>query len=296
MKRILFQSLLALALLPVAWASPAQEDPGTRNPEDFTGNYIRFTETGKGEGLVETALKSFSKPDGTLVTLIGVIHVADASYFTIMERLFEEYDAVLYEMIRDDSVDPSQAGESDHPVSLMQKGMRSMLGLEFQLDAIDYSRTNFVHADLDPASFAALQEERGESLFGVLLKASLEERDRQLTGQSEAVNPFQMLFALTQDDSEHRLKFLLGKQMSQMDAVLASVDETPDGQGSVLLSGRNDKALEVLGRELDAGKKKLAIFYGAGHMTDMEEKLEAMGFAQVSERWLIAWDIRRQSR
>jgi len=39
------------------------------------------------------------------------------------------------------------------------------------------------------------------------------------------------------------------------------------------------------------GKKKIAIFYGAAHMTDMSKRLEAMGFSPVSTRWNLAWDL-----
>ena len=40
-----------------------------------------------------------------------------------------------------------------------------------------------------------------------------------------------------------------------------------------------------------AGKKKLGIFYGAAHLPDMEQRVEAMGFKKVSAQWKVAWDM-----
>ncbi len=40
--------------------------------------------------------------------------------------------------------------------------------------------------------------------------------------------------------------------------------------------------------------QRIAIFYGAAHMPDMEERLLAMGFTKTGERWLRAWDLRKR--
>ena len=42
--------------------------------------------------------------------------------------------------------------------------------LDFQLDAIDYSAKNFVHADLDAETFRKMQEQRGETFEMLFLK------------------------------------------------------------------------------------------------------------------------------
>jgi hypothetical protein len=45
---------------------------------------------------------------------------------------------------------------------------------------------------------------------------------------------------------------------------------------------------------LDQGKEKVAIFYGAGHLPDMAQRLE-QEFQMSSGRttWLDAWDLTR---
>lgn len=258
----------------------------------FSPEFVRFVKTAKKEGHVDTAVKSyFRERDQVLVTLAAVVHIGDSGYYDKLQKLFESYDAVLYEMIRDQDVTPSAEIDTDHPISQLQMGMKTMLDLEFQLERIDYGRTNFVHADLDPESFANLQAERGETLFGVLLRAALEEQSRQNENPEQALNPFELLFALGSNDRSHQLKFLLGQQMGNVEAMLGSVDKSADGKGSAILSGRNEHVMKVLNGQIMEAKKKLVIFYGAGHMPDLEKRLLSEDFKMVTEHWNVAWDI-----
>ena len=67
-------------------------------------------------------------------------------------------------------------------------------------------------------------------------------------------------------------------------------------EGSVILTERNDVALEVLKRELASGHKKIGIFYGAAHLPDMKEKLaKDFGFKHTSTQWVIAWDLPKRA-
>ena len=46
-------------------------------------------------------------------------------------------------------------------------------------------------------------------------------------------------------------------------------------------------------RELKAGKKKLAIFYGAGHLLDMHQRLlRDYKMTQTKFEWLDAWPLK----
>ena len=55
---------------------------------------------------------------------------------------------------------PGDSG-SNHPISLLQNGMKDLLELEFQLKGIDYTRKNMVHADMSPDQFAeSMQQAR----------------------------------------------------------------------------------------------------------------------------------------
>ncbi len=257
-------------------------------------SFIRFQADGQNAGHVETAVKTYTRADGVTVTLFAALHVADQAYYDQLEEKFERCDALLYEMVRDTEVAMTTKVGTDNPLSQLQIGMKRMLGLEFQLEAIDYTRPNFVHADLDPDTFFRLQEERGESILGLMLQAILAEQARQANNPQATVSGLQLLMAFFSSDRAHTLKLLLGQQMEQMEAMLAGIDRGADGQGSVLVQGRNEHAMRVLDREIKLGKRKVGIFYGAGHMPDFERRLEALGFKKTQENWLTAWDIRRQ--
>jgi hypothetical protein len=274
----------------VAIAEQAQA-PATN---EVLRSFVRFESTGRGEGRVDTAVTTYRREDGVTVALVAAVHVGDRGYYEELQRLFEDYDALLYEMIRDGDQLGAERVDVSNPLSQFQIGMKSMLGLEFQLEAMDYSRANFVHADLDPDTFFRLQEERGETILGLMVRAMLEEHSRQANNPQAAMSGFQLLAALLSSDRAHALKLVLGQQMDQMEAALAGIDQGPDGQGSVLVSGRNEHAMRVLEEQIRGGKRRLGIFYGAGHMPDLERRLVALGFKKEGERWLTAWDIRRR--
>jgi hypothetical protein len=277
---------------PVAVAEQTQT-PATN---EVLRSFVRFESIGRGEGRVDTAVTTYRREDGVKVALVAAVHVGDRSYYEELQRLFEDYDALLYEMIRDGDQLAVERVDTSNPLSQFQLGMKSMLGLEFQLEAMDYGRSNFVHADLDPETFFRLQEERGETILGLMVRAMLEEHSRQANNPQGAMSGFQLLAALLSPDRAHALKLVLGQQMDQMEAAMAGIDQGPGGQGSVLVSGRNEHAMRVLEEQIRKGKRRLGIFYGAGHMPDLERRLTALGFEKVDHRWLTAWDIRRGSK
>ena len=93
-------------------------------------------------------------------------------------------------------------------------------------------------------------------------------------------------------DSAHALrevKRVLAEQIEDVEGSLLAI-EGPEG--STLVSGRNKAALEVLRKQIAGGKKKIAIFYGAAHMSDFQRRLrEEFHLAPSSTRWLAAWKM-----
>jgi hypothetical protein len=52
----------------------------------------------------------------------------------------------------------------------------------------------------------------------------------------------------------------------------------------------------VLQKEIDKGHKRIGVFYGAGHLPDMEQRLaDDFGLKRAGETWLVAWDLQRSS-
>lgn len=261
---------------------------------DSEVTFMRFVELADHEGHVDTAIQTYRHPSGVEVALVGAVHIGDKAYYEVLNKRFTRYDSVLYEMIKDDEVDPSELSGSGHPVSQMQLAMKNMLGLAFQLEGVDYSAKNFIHADLDPATFSKLQGEKGENFFTLALQSFFQEQRMMASGQLSGFSSLSLLMALASKDREHTLKWMFAQQLSELESMLAGIDQGMDGKGSVILRGRNDKAFQVLASEIRSGKKRLAVFYGAGHMPDMDRRLDEMGFRRVREEWLVAWDLMRK--
>jgi hypothetical protein len=227
------------------------------------------------------------------VDLVGAVHIADQAYYDKLNERFEGYDAVLYELVAaKGTVVPRGRGTSNsHPLGALQNAMKSMLEVEHQLEQIDYTRPNFVHADLSPDEFFESMDDRDESfieLYFRIMGASLAQQSEQsAAGESPEL---EFMAAMLSEERPRRFKILLAKQFESMESVMLALSGP---QGSTLITERNTRALDVLQEQLDEGQERLAIFYGAGHLADMTEQLEKrFGMRPVLVEWLQAWDLR----
>lgn len=221
------------------------------------------------------------------VDLIGAVHVGEKSYYAGLNRRFKKYDAVLYELVSQDDVRPQPGARSGNPISTLQVGMKNILGLEFQLDGIDYQAKNFVHADMSPEQFAASMKDRNESIWTMMAQMM----GAGLAAQSgRNASDTDLIFALFDKNRSIQLKRYMAGQMEDMEGAMRVLDGP---QGSAIITERNKAAIKVLGDEIVQGKKHLAIFYGAGHLLDMERRIhEDFGLQRTGIEWLEAWNLR----
>jgi len=274
--------------------------PNTSQPADT--KFVRFQDDGDGQGLLETAIATYEGKNGEKVDLISAVHVADAGYYARLARSFDGYESLLYEMVKGKGVEPPAPGrrkatESGGMISMFQRMMRDTLKLEFQVEAIDYRSKNFVHADLDAETFQKLSDERGESLIRLMLNSALAAMGRSETDKNKT-DPnlgMKMFLALFSKDRARILKYLLAKELQDMEELMAGLSKGPDGKGSVILIERNKHLMKVLHQRLDQGEKKLGVFYGGAHLHDIEERIfKEIGLKRTSVRWEKAWEIRKQ--
>ena len=284
-----------------AAATPATEADEPKAEPSTEKKWIRVLRDSDGKPVslqtsvveyVATEGSTIAKP-GVHVDLIGAIHVGDRGYYRELNRLFQDYDALLYELVAPKgTVVPRGRGTSNrNPLGALQNGMKSLLGLEHQLEWINYQRSNFVHADMSPDEFFQRMKDRGESFLNLYFRVVGSEMARQskqnAKGRSTELQLFTALFA---DDRERKIKIALANQFEDMDQLMQAFNG-PDG--STLITERNKAAMDVLKEQLANGHRKLAIFYGAGHLEDMDERLiHEFGMKPVRVRWLDAWDLR----
>lgn len=243
---------------------------------------------------METAVVSYAPQDcgktSPSVDLIAAVHIADQGYFDQLNRLFDTYDVVLYELVAPKGARVVKGGGGNHPVSLLQKGMTSTLELAYQLDIIDYGKKNFVHADLTPDQLAAAMKEQDESPWTMIIRMMGYGMAQQ--GQAGA-SQAQMIAALFSKDRSLGLKRAMAEQFRNLDGSASAIDQVT---GSIIISRRNKAAIEELGKVLKDGKKKVAIFYGAAHMPDFQTRLkEDFDLVPISTKWLVAWDMKEKA-
>ncbi|MEM7203774.1 MAG: hypothetical protein AAF628_26155 [Planctomycetota bacterium] len=277
--------------VPAAAAASRPSDDSSGEPHEFT----RFVRVGEDEGRFETAVTKYRNAQGAEVSLVAAVHIADAAHYDDLNELFGEFDAVLYELVAEEGDRPSP----DAPrrsnvgmVSMLQGMLKSGLELEFQLNAIDYTKDRFVHADLTPQSFKESMEERGESFLSMFFKLMMQEMRKAQEAADEGDGPqeYDVVSAFRGRYGRHTMRMMFAEQLGRIEAMASGA-----GEGTTLLEGRNERALEVLAEQLGKGRRRLAIYYGAAHMPGIEKTLlEEMGFEFVSERWLLAWDISKR--
>jgi hypothetical protein len=289
--RIRFRvSILCAAICITALASAQSTQPASK--------FLRFVPDDHDGGVLQTSVVTYRNSAGVTVDLIAAIHIAQADYFHELDKSFEQYDALLYEMVKPaDFNPPANFKPSTRPanlsrpmgwVGMLQHFLKNSLGLAFQLDEINYARPNFVHADMDVDTFLQRQEDRGESIFSLMLQQMLRELSRDDPGYQPGLGD--ILLAMQSPDRNRQIKLMLAREFDHMEDMLAGLDG-PDG--SVIVGERNEAALKVLREQIAKGKKKLGIFYGAGHLKGMEKILTTdMGFKQVGDpKWRVAWDM-----
>jgi hypothetical protein len=291
--------VLPLVLL-AAWlraADPAAKPPAAAEAGGSKGkNYIRVTHDSRGNPLaLETSIVRLV-PEGTdhpgvSVDLISAVHVADQSYYEALNKRFADYDVVLYELVAPEgTVVPKGGGNRNrNALSAVQNGMKDLLALEYQLAGVDYSKKNFVHADFSPEEFSKSMEDKGESFWTIFFRLMAAGMVQQ-ANHPENANELDLMMALFDRDRAVKLKRIMAEQFADMDLLVTAFNGP---EGSTLITERNKAALKVLAKEIDAGKKKIAIFYGGGHMPDMEPRvISDFHMKRDSQQWLEAWNLR----
>ena len=301
---------LFLAALDLRADQPLATTPAMRQAAMAEG-FLRLVDEGAAGGRLETSDVTYRNADGVTVRLVSVVHIGERPYYRDIGRSFEGDDAVLYELVKPKDAGvpvPDQVREGERGgaagVGEFQRMLKDVLNLDFQLDAIDYTARNFVHADLDAETFRKLQEQRGETFEMLLLKQLMKAMQPQV-GQdgpqapgpdatAPEIDPERMLRDMirlvTLPDAERRVKLMLARQMVSVEAGAAGFFGDPEN--NVIVTERNKVAMTVLSDTIASGKKKISVFYGAAHMPDFARRLDALGFKPVATEWRTAWDLR----
>jgi hypothetical protein len=305
--------LLQTFLVVVISAAARAEEVAVKTEPALGTEWVRLKVDGKGEPLaLEVAIvryvpirtaKQFAThlPEGKLpnareyVDLIGAVHVGDLAYYAQLNLWFKQYQALLYELVapKGTRVERGRGTSNMHPVGAMQNSIKSMLEIEHQLEQVDYTRPNFVHADMSPEEFGQSMNDRDESFMQMYARmmgqAIAQQTELADGGMSTDFDIFSAMFAT---DRARMLKIAIAKQFQSMESMLSGMS---GAEGSTLITERNKRALEVLRKQQRMGKRKLGIFYGAGHLNDMNDRLiKDFHMQPVGITWIEAWNLREK--
>ena len=280
---------LVVATIAVAAAEPARAEG--QKPKE--GDYVRLVRDASDRPVAfDTAVVRFAPADGRAVPtvdLVAAVHIGDGKYYDELNRRFRTYDSVLYELIAPagTKIPEGQELPTNNPVSVVQKLLRDVLELQFQLERVRYNRPNMVHADMTPDQLAQAMRDRGESVFSILMRMMIQSMAQQ---NASSASDVQLLMALFDPNRALALKRVMAEQFESLGGSLAAIGGP---QGTSLIEGRNGVALRVLREKLHAGQRNVAIFYGAGHMKDFDKRLRSdFGMRPVKTEWITAWDMK----
>lgn len=287
--------LLLLSAKGVTLAQEVPPEPPNGESRETKRQFIRIARD-ENQKLVamETAIVRFKPQAGTggpeYVDLVGAVHVGEGKYYRELNKVFKTYDAVLYELVAPEGTRIPKNGKRQGggtAIGSVQQSMKSMLELEYQLEKIDYTKKNLIHADMSPGEFAQSMETREESFSKMFWRMLGQGMAQQRQGKGN--NDVAMLFAFFSNDRALRLKRIMAQQFEDLEGQMLAING-PDG--STIITERNKKCFDVLSREIKAGKKRIAVFYGAGHLADMETRLiRDFGMQRENTRWLEAWKL-----
>ncbi len=297
--------LLTISALVVGCRTSSRQAAVAEKPFEPPAPYVRASTIESNTLELQIAARRFmpARGKGPVVWLTGVSHIGTSNYFAQLQRHLDAQTLVLFEGVGEHSQDFKRTQEEKAADAAaakaggagLQSSLASSLGLVFQLDTIDYDRPNFRHSDLSIREIRELlAEPRG-------------------SGGGDAANDFDNLLSMMQGDSFMNIvmQFGLGilasspklQAMSKVTLieVITEMGGDPSRLGAlspelrqlleVLIAKRNQRVIEDLKTALkEAGPKgSVSIFYGTGHMNEMETRLrKELHYQPVEDIWFPA--------
>lgn len=288
--RVLSSTLLTttccLLLVACGAVAPVQPPPVGKLPRVIgehsqARGYARTIQSAPDTFTTQTASRLFRKAGAPEIDLVGAIHIAQPDYYQRLQKRLDQSDLVLFEGVTARKSDEiATSGENKG----VYKRMADSLGLQVQNAGIDYKRSSFQRCDLSLEEMVQILDQEilqggPKAAAAAQAKAEFSELKHMLSGKSILTNLVMGLIGTSPLLREHVLLMTVssglgndtGKQLSPR-------------LKQLILEDRNARVATDL-RKL-AGSisrhRRIAIFYGAAHLPDLERRLRSMGYSPVS--------------
>jgi hypothetical protein len=283
------------------------------------GTYTRIANPDSNTVQLQIALRKFvpAQNSGPAVWLAAVMHVGETNYYEALQHFLDKQTVVLYEGINAEAhphhvhdaanasapaPTPASSSSGTNSGYSMQSTLAHSLGLVFQLEAIDYDRTNFLNSDLSIQQIQNImaegtrpagpgQEGKGSAPFDTLLQI--------MDGSSflGSLFKFGMQFLAASPQLQAVAKLTLIEAVGRLKGDLSDMQGLPPEWKDlikVLIEARNKNLMDDLKDELKKvpPSGSIAVFYGAGHMDDLEKRITGeLHYRLADETWLTAFSV-----
>ncbi len=259
--------------------------------------YHRSIQSGVDTFTIQTGSRLLRKAGSPDIDLVGAMHAAEPAYYKKLQSDLNRADLVLFEGVVDESQQQAEEAMSDaQRQKAYQKSAYSRLaashGLVAQHTSINYESSRFRRCDMSVQQMdALLKSEMASGGSGAKASTAAGEEfasvRKVLSGQSWAANAVIGLISMSPALTA-RTRLML----------VASGSESNDDDSSLhprleqlIREDRNAfvmKEVTTIMRK-EKGHQRIAIFYGAAHLADLQKRFAALGYRPVeSIRWYDA--------
>jgi hypothetical protein len=306
-----------IAALLAGCSSPREASSHRASDSTFVPeSYVRINNADSNHIQLQIAAREFAPKhsNSPVIWLTGVSHIGETNYYASLQKHLDAQTLVLYEGVgaaenqaaNDSSTiaetkngTAEEAPERSSTSGSLQSAMAKSLGLVFQLEAIDYGRQNFRNSDLSITQLRQLTAQTEAS-----------------SGQPGATESFNDLLQAMEGSSwldtllQLALRLLGANPKFQALGRLALIDLLGQIQGDpsrlqglppemkqlleVLLQRRNEKVIADLKTQLPVVGRHgtIAIFFGTGHMPDLEARLRSeLKYQPKREFWFTVFAV-----
>lgn len=180
--------------------------------------------------------------------------------------------------LRQRSREPARDGDG------LQKELASALGLEFQLDRIDYARPGWIVSDMSVDELQAAFRQHG--VEDGVIQESLRGGGITADAASTVLTIVRLVDAVSGGSAREAVKVLLVEVLSSEQAMAG---KALGAEGVVILDRRNDVVWQDVQQRLaQGGGGTTAVFYGAAHMPDLARRLRDAGWVEGEAIWSTA--------
>ncbi|HON06811.1 MAG TPA: hypothetical protein PLW02_01785 [Verrucomicrobiota bacterium] len=313
MIRLRFCFILVIFAIAAGCATNKKEtyEPVVYTSSENPAPYLKVVRIPNEKLELQVAVRRFvpKKGNGAEIWLVGVTHIGESNYYSNLQALLNKMTVVLYEGVGFERTNQNQSTkpktqnitEKRTTDSSFQSKLAHTLGLVFQLDAIDYDKSNFKNCDMTVSQIQNVFTAQLATNKSVSPEGLREWEKIKQIYQGESLSTLLMEYALKFIGSSPRMvslvKILFIETLGKIQGDVNEWSGLPTGVKDlfqVLIQERNNLIISHLKEELSKSKKnsKIALFYGAAHMSDLEKRLvKELNYRPLDQIWYKAFSV-----